>query len=76
MSKPQVKEILDRVLTWSSDRQEDAARLLMLMETQDQAGYGLTEEQAKEVERRLLDTDAPHLTLDEFNERLGRLLNE
>jgi len=71
-----VKEILDRVLTWSSDRQEDAAKLLVLMETQDQASYGLTQEQAEEVERRRLDVNARRLTLDEFNERLGRLLDE
>jgi len=33
MSKEQVKAVLDRVLTWPSERQEDAAKLLMLMES-------------------------------------------
>ena len=31
MSKEQVKDILERVLTWPSERQEDAAKVLMLM---------------------------------------------
>lgn len=76
MSKAQVKEILDRVLTWPDDRQEDAAKLLVLMEAQDDAGYRLTPEQAEEVERRLLDPHARTLTLDEFNSRLDRLLDK
>ncbi|MGC2084141.1 MAG: hypothetical protein WA702_12405 [Bradyrhizobium sp.] len=76
MSKAQVKEILDRVLTWPDDRQEDAAKLLVLMEAQDDAGYRLTPEQAEEVERRLLEPNARTLTLDEFNTRLDRLLDK
>jgi hypothetical protein len=35
MTKQQVKEILDRVLTWPLERQEDAARVLDEMERQD-----------------------------------------
>jgi hypothetical protein len=35
MTKEQLKEILDRVLTWPSKRQEDAARMLSEMEGQD-----------------------------------------
>jgi hypothetical protein len=76
MSKPQVKDILDRVLTWSSDRQDDAAEILALMEAQDQAGYHLTDEQVREVERRRRDADGPRLTLSEFNARIGHLLGE
>jgi hypothetical protein len=32
MTKDQVKKILDRVLTWSPERQEDAAEILMSIE--------------------------------------------
>ena len=72
MSKEQVKAILDRVLTWPEQRQEDAAKVLMLMEASDQSVHGLTDEQVAEVERRLADPNPRRLTLDEFRERLAR----
>jgi len=52
MTKEQVKEILDRVLTWPPKRQEDAARVLSEMEEQDASPYYLTEEQVEEFKRR------------------------
>jgi hypothetical protein len=74
MSKEQVKAVLDRVLTWPSERQEDAAKVLMLMESQDGSAYRLTDEQVEEVRRRRAN-DTPKLTLDEFKERLSRRLD-
>ena len=76
MSKEQVKAVLDRVLTWPSERQEDAAKILMLMESSDASVYRLTDEQLAEVGRRRADQNAPKLTLEEFKERLGRRLGE
>jgi hypothetical protein len=76
MSKEQVKAVLDRVLTWPSERQEDAAKLLLLMESQDESVYRLTDEQVAEVRRRRDDKNAPGLTLDEFKQRLHRRLGE
>jgi hypothetical protein len=70
MSKEQVKAILDRVLTWPSERQEDAAKVLMLMESADESVYRLTDEQVEEVRRRQADPNPRRLTLDEFKERL------
>ena len=55
MTKDQVKEILDRVLTWPAKRQEDAVRVLVEMEEQDASPYRLTDEQVTEVERRRSD---------------------
>lgn len=52
MTKEQVKEILDRVLTWPPNRQEDAARVLAEMEQQDTSPYRLTNEQVEEIGRR------------------------
>jgi len=52
MTKEQVKQILDRVLTWPPERQERAARMLSEMELQDTSPYGLTDDQVKEVEQR------------------------
>jgi hypothetical protein len=55
MTKEHVKEILDRVLTWPLERQEDAARMLTEMEEQDAHRYQLTDEQLEEVRRRQSD---------------------
>ncbi len=73
MNKEQVRTVLDRVLTWPSERQEDAAKVLALMEAQDDSAYRLTDEQVEEIYRRRSDKNAKRLTLDEFNERLRRL---
>ena len=35
MTKDQVKEVLDRVLTWPPERQEDAAQLLLELEARE-----------------------------------------
>jgi DNA-binding transcriptional MerR regulator len=52
MTKEQVKQILDRVLEWPAQRQEDAARMLREMERQDESRSRLTDDQVAEVERR------------------------
>ena len=72
MTKDQVQKILDRVLTWPSERQEDAARMLELMEEQDTSGLTLTQEQLAEVSRRRAEKNPATMTLAEFNERLRR----
>ena len=72
MSKEQVKAILDRVLTWPEQRQEDAAKVLMLMESADESAWRLTDEQVAEIDRRHADPNARRLSLDEFRARLAR----
>jgi hypothetical protein len=72
MTKDQVKEILDRVLTWPPERQEDAAQILMTIEAQDKSGYRLTDEQLAELRRRRAEKSPKVLTLAEFDERLRR----
>jgi hypothetical protein len=67
-----VKEILDRVLTWRRERQEDATKMLADMEEQDASPYRLTEEQVAEVKRRLADPNPKFLTLDEVRARFAR----
>jgi hypothetical protein len=72
MSKEQVKAILDRVLTWPSERQEDAAKLLLLMESADESVHRLTDEQVAEVRRRVADPDRKLLSHAEARERILR----
>lgn len=72
MTKGQVKAVLDRVLTWPSERQEDAARVLIEMEEQDTSTYQLTDEQLAEVKRRLADPTPKFLSLEEVRERFAR----
>jgi hypothetical protein len=51
MTKEQVKEVLDRALTWPPERQEDAVEMLKTIERQDTSELRLTEEQLAEVRR-------------------------
>jgi hypothetical protein len=70
-----VKAVLDRVLTWPTERQQDAAEVLSMMEQQDASAYRLTDEQVAEVRRRRSDPNKKVLTLAEFNE-VRRLTGE
>jgi hypothetical protein len=72
MTKEEVKEILDRVLTWTPERQADAAQILTLMEEQDKSPLQLSDEQVAEVRRRLADPNPRFLTLEEVRERFAR----
>lgn len=72
MTKEQVRAVLDRVLSWPPERQEEAARVLTGMEEQDASPYQLTDEQLAEVKRRLADPTPKFLTLEEVRERFAR----
>lgn len=68
MTKEQIKAVLDRVLTWPQQRQEDAAQLLLDMEHSD-SRVRLSDEQVAEVRRRMADPDPKFLTLEEVRSR-------
>jgi len=70
MTREQVKELLDRVLTWPPERQADLAEVARIMEQQDKSTLQLTEEQAAEVRRRLAQTNPRTFTLAELNTHL------
>jgi len=72
MTKDQVKEILDRVLTWPAERQADVAHVVEFMEEQDKSDLHLSERQAAEVRRRLAENNPKTVTLAEFKEHLRR----
>ena len=71
MTKDQTKKVLDRVLTWSPERQEMAVELLEGIAAQDDAAAQLTDEQLAEVKRRLADPSPRFLTFDEVRARLA-----
>jgi hypothetical protein len=72
MTKDEVKEILDRVLTWPADRQADVAHIVELIEEQDHSALRLSDEQAAQVRSRLAEKNPKTVTLAEFSERLRR----
>ena len=70
MTQERIKAVLDRVLTWPPERQEDAAEILSSLEAQDRSPLRLSEEQAAEVRRRLADPSAGTIPPDEVFKRL------
>ena len=60
-----MKEILDRVLTWTPERQADVAHVVELMEEQDRRDLQLSTEQAAEVRRRLADPNRKTVPAEE-----------
>ena len=61
--------MLDRVLTWSPERQEDVAHVLIGMESQDKSELHLTQAQAEEVRRRLASPNRRTISVDEAFKR-------
>jgi hypothetical protein len=72
MTKDQVNAVLDRILTWPPQRQEDVAEFLMSIEAQDNSDYRLSDGQLAELRRRRAEANPKTLTLAEFDERLRR----
>lgn len=70
MTKDQVKEILDRVLTWPPERQADVVHVVEMMEEQYSRELTLTDEQAAEVRRRLAEPSPHRIPAEEVFKRL------
>jgi hypothetical protein len=71
MTKEQVKEILNRVLTWSPERQAEIAHAVELMEQQDKSELRLSDEQLAEVRRRRAKQNPNHVPLANARRRFG-----
>jgi hypothetical protein len=69
MTKDQVKQALDRVLSWPPERQADVVHVVEQMERQDQSTLRLTDEQLAEVRRRRAKENPKHVPLDKARER-------
>ena len=72
MTKKEVREILDRVLTWPPERQEDAAHVLAKMEEYDASECGLSGEQAEEVAHQMNSLGPTFITLGEIQRRFAQ----
>jgi hypothetical protein len=57
MTKEQIESVLDRVRSWPTSRQEDAAAVLLAMEAEALGPYRLSEEERADIEAALLEDD-------------------
>lgn len=72
MKKDDLTAVLERVRTWPVERQEDAARALLEMESQDASPYRLTDEQLAELRRRRTKKNPRYVSLAEARKRFRR----
>jgi len=64
MTKDQIKEILERVLTWPAERQQDAMHILLTLEERDKP-YVLSEDELADIECGLAEADRGEFATDE-----------
>ena len=69
MTRDQVKAVLDRVLTWPPERQEDIVEILKAVEEQDASELRLSAEQLPEVRRQQERNDPNRVPFDEVFKR-------
>jgi len=65
MNKAQIDSILDRVRTWPEERQEDAARVLLAMESEENGVYRLSDEERAEIRTALAEIERGEVASDE-----------
>src|SRR5262245_26856994 len=70
MTKQEVPEIFERILSWPPERQADVARLLESIEEQDSDELRLTDEQVSEVRRRRARQQPTYVPLREARAQL------
>jgi hypothetical protein len=71
MTRDQVKEILNRVLSWPPKRQADIAHTVELMEAQDNSDLSLSDEQLADVRRRRAKKNPKYVSLTDARRRFG-----
>ena len=65
MTKEQIETVLQRVRTWPSSRQEDAARILLAMEAQEAGLYRLSDEERADLNMALEEVARGEVASDE-----------
>jgi hypothetical protein len=73
MTQEQVKEVLNRVLTWPPERHADLVQVVALMETQDSSGLRLTDAQVAEVRSRLANPSSVKIPAEDVFRHLRAL---
>jgi predicted transcriptional regulator len=69
MTKHEIKAVLDRVLTWPEDLQQEAAEILLALEGQE-IFYEPTPEERAAIEQGLREADRGEFASDEEVEEL------
>jgi predicted transcriptional regulator len=65
MTKDQIDAVFERVRTWPQERQEDAARVLLQMESAGTELYELSEEESADIEEGLKEIERGEVATDE-----------
>jgi len=72
MTKEQIKAILDRVLSWPPERQQDAAEMLMVLEAQEGELYHPSDDEWAAIQEGLDQARRGELASDEEMEALWK----
>jgi hypothetical protein len=72
MTKEQIKAVLDRVLTWPPERQEDAAEMLMLLEAQEGELYHPSDDEWAAIQEGLEQAKRGEFVPDEEMDALWK----
>ena len=70
MTREAIKAVLERVLTWPKERQEEAAAILLLLEAQDGESYDPDDEEWAAVQEGLAEAQRGEFVPDEEIEAL------
>jgi predicted transcriptional regulator len=65
MTKDEIEQVFERVRTWSMERQEEAAAMLLVLEEQGTEPYELTEEERADIEAALEEVERGDLATDD-----------
>lgn len=72
MTKAQIKDVLDRVLTWPPERQQDAAEMLLMLEAQEGELYHPSDEEWLAIQEGLDQARRGEFASDEEMEALWK----
>jgi len=72
MTKEDIKAVLDRVLTWPPERQEDAVEMLLMLESQEGEFYHPSDEEWAAIQEGLDQARRGEFASDEEMEALWK----